>query len=76
MLIGYITLCALCWNPSINNQFHYAAIGLWILISCYLSNIGGSFQVSLFTVFIMILIAGFSYEVINIQREMSNSGIY
>lgn len=50
------------WRPENNAKFHLASLTIWLLASCYLARQFGSFQLPLFVLLQVVLLAGLVYE--------------
>lgn len=74
VLIGYVSTMAVMWTPKNNKWFHYASIGMWLLLSCLLAQQFGPLKMIVFIILQLVLVAGFSYEVRNFQDELLASG--
>lgn len=63
------------WSPRNNRKFHYASIGIWLLLSCCLANqFGVSFRTPIFLTVQIIFLSGFAYEIYDIHEEMVAEG--
>ncbi|PSN37720.1 hypothetical protein C0J52_24151 [Blattella germanica] len=47
LVIGYLSVLTLWWQPQNSRQFALYSYGVWILLACYLANLAQSFQVNL-----------------------------
>lgn len=74
VIIAYITVTIFLWNPKNNIRFHIAAIGIWLLLSCFLVHQFGALQTPVFIVVQIVFLAGFVYEVHEIQLQIVAEG--
>ncbi|KAB0804545.1 hypothetical protein PPYR_01515 [Photinus pyralis] len=74
VVIAYITVMFFLWNPKNNIKFHIAAIGIWLLLSCFLVHQFGALQTPVFIVMQIVFLAGFVYEVYEIQLQILAEG--
>ncbi|KAK5647698.1 hypothetical protein RI129_002590 [Pyrocoelia pectoralis] len=74
VLIGYITVMIFLWNPKNNMKFHIAAIIIWLLLSCFLVHQFGALQTPIFIIVQVIFLAGFIYEIYEIQLQLIAEG--
>lgn len=74
LVIGYVGVLALWWQPSHSRSFAYASCFIWILVACYFANLANSFQVSIFFFIQALFLAGFVVEVWSIHEKMKASG--
>ncbi|XP_014232142.1 transmembrane protein 245 isoform X1 [Trichogramma pretiosum] len=64
VLLGYVSLLYLCWKPEHKYKFRFCSYGIWFMISLYLSNALGTYPLLIFSVFQILYLVGFIYEVI------------
>ncbi|EFA06639.1 transmembrane protein 245 [Tribolium castaneum] len=74
ILIAYMSLTFLLWKPENNTRFHYASIGIWLLLSCCLAHLFGSFQMAAFIFLQVVFFGGFVSEVYDIHNELNAEG--
>ncbi|RZC33168.1 transmembrane protein 245 [Asbolus verrucosus] len=74
VVIGYISLIFILWKPENNTKFHYASIGIWLLLSCSLAHQFDSFQMPIFIALQVIFFGGFVSEVYDIHNELNAEG--
>ncbi|XP_022907141.2 transmembrane protein 245 [Onthophagus taurus] len=77
LVICYASAVIVLWKPENNFKFHMASVIFWLIVSCYLANLCGSFKVPVFVVLQVISFGGLIMELQNIQYElmMSESGL-
>ncbi|KAK2580315.1 hypothetical protein KPH14_012552 [Odynerus spinipes] len=64
LCIGYLTVLYISWTPVNSKHFRYTSFVLWFIISLYLSNILGAYQVIIFLILQVLYFIGFIYEVL------------
>lgn len=64
LIIGYISLLYLYWTPKNNIKFRCSSFLMWLIISMYLSNVLGKYQLLIFGSLQALFLIGFVYEVI------------
>nr|CAI5827243.1 unnamed protein product [Callosobruchus analis] len=74
ILVGYLSLVFFIWVPENNTKFHYASILIWLLCSCSVARLFGSFQLPVFILLQGIFFGGFLSEVYEIHHTMSRTG--
>nr|CAH7737375.1 unnamed protein product [Callosobruchus chinensis] len=74
ILVGYLSLVFFIWMPENNTKFHYASILIWLLCSCSVARLFGSFQLPVFILLQGIFFGGFLSEVYEIHHTMSRTG--
>ncbi|KDR24460.1 transmembrane protein 245 isoform X2 [Zootermopsis nevadensis] len=74
VVIGYLGVLALWWQPRLSRPFAYASGFIWILVACYLASIANTFQVSVFFFIQAMFLAGFMVEVWHIYEKIKASG--
>lgn len=74
VLIGYLSLIFVFWKPENNTKFHYASIGVWLMLSLCVSHQIGVFQVAIFIALQIIFFGGFMSEVFNIYKTLNSEG--
>lgn len=62
------------WTPNNSIQFRYSSFIIWFMISLYISNILGAYQIIIFTTLQILYFIGFIYEVVAIMenQELEN----
>ncbi|XP_015110746.1 transmembrane protein 245 isoform X1 [Diachasma alloeum] len=74
LVIGYLSILYVYWTPRNAQQFNYISIVLWLIVSLYVSNILGVYQVAVFVALQTLCIIGFTYEVILIMETKDALG--
>lgn len=64
LCIGYLSMLYVYWSPENSKHFRYTSFVLWFMISLYLSNIVGAYQVIIFLTLQVLYFIGFIYEVL------------
>ncbi|KAK9309396.1 hypothetical protein QLX08_000886 [Tetragonisca angustula] len=74
ILIGYLSVLYVYWAPNNSIHFRYSSFIIWFMISLYISNILGAYQIVIFTTLQILYFIGFIYEVIAIMenQELEN----
>ncbi|XP_011301912.1 transmembrane protein 245 isoform X2 [Fopius arisanus] len=68
LILGYLSAVYVYWTPRNAQQFNYFSIILWLILSLYISNILGVYEVPVFIALQTLFIVGFTYEVILIME--------
>ncbi|XP_043255430.1 transmembrane protein 245 isoform X1 [Colletes gigas] len=76
LLIGYLSVLYIYWTPHNSIHFRYTSFVIWFIISLYLSNILGAYQVLVFITLQILCLTGFIYEVILIMENQELNGRY
>lgn len=61
----------LLWKPENNDKFHVASTFMWLLFSCFIAHQCQPFQIPVFVLLTVVLAAGFIFEVLDLQEELS-----
>ncbi|KAF3427624.1 hypothetical protein E2986_08370 [Frieseomelitta varia] len=74
ILIGYLSVLYVYWAPNNSIHFRYSSFIIWFMISLYISNILGAYQIIIFTILQILYFIGFIYEVVAIMenQELEN----
>ncbi|XP_012272149.1 transmembrane protein 245 isoform X2 [Orussus abietinus] len=77
IVVGYLSVLYIYWTPANSRQFRYTSFVAWFMISLYLSNILGAYQIIIFCTLQTLYLIGFIYEVILIieRYELSENRI-
>ncbi|XP_076166414.1 transmembrane protein 245 isoform X2 [Ptiloglossa arizonensis] len=76
LLIAYLSVLYIYWTPHNCINFYYTSFVIWFIISLYLSNILGAYQVPVFITLQILCLVGFIYEVILIMENKEFEGKY
>ncbi|XP_053986250.1 transmembrane protein 245 isoform X1 [Hylaeus volcanicus] len=76
LLIGYLSVLYIYWTPQNSIHFRYTSFVVWFIISLYLSNMLGAYQVLVFITLQALCLIGFVYEVIMIMENQELEGRY
>lgn len=71
---GYLSVLYLHWTPANSKRFRHASFFVWFVVSLYLSNLIGAYQVLVFVVLQLLHLVGFIYEVILILEHQALEG--
>ncbi|OAD60397.1 hypothetical protein WN48_05696 [Eufriesea mexicana] len=63
VLIGYLSVLYVYWTPNNSICFCYTSFVIWFMISLYISNILGAYQIIIFITLQILYLVGFIYEV-------------
>ncbi|XP_016767868.1 transmembrane protein 245 isoform X2 [Apis mellifera] len=69
ILIGYLSILYIYWTPNNSIHFRYTSFVMWFIISLYISNILGAYQIIVFVTLQILYLIGFIYEVILIMEN-------
>lgn len=74
ILIGYLSVLYVYWAPNNSIHFRYSSFIIWFMISLYISNILGAYQIIIFTTLQILFFIGFIYEVVAVMenQELEN----
>ncbi|XP_033299653.1 transmembrane protein 245 [Bombus bifarius] len=74
ILIGYLSMLYIYWTPNNSIHFRYTSFVIWFMISLYVSNILGAYQIIVFITLQILYLIGFIYEVVGIveNQELEN----
>lgn len=73
-LIFYMSLVYCLWTPENNRVFHFAAIGVWLIVCLTIANQFGSYALPVFAAFQVVIMGGFFSEIYNIYEEKKEEG--
>ncbi|XP_076234902.1 transmembrane protein 245 isoform X3 [Calliopsis andreniformis] len=76
ILVGHLITLYVYWTPSNSTYFRYVSFVVWFIISLYLSNILGSYQIVIFLTLQVLYLVGFVYEVVYIMENEELEGKY
>ncbi|XP_043485933.1 transmembrane protein 245 isoform X2 [Polistes fuscatus] len=74
LLIGYLSVLYIYWSPENSKHFCYTSFVLWFMISLYISNILGAYQILIFITLQVLYLVGFIYEVLLIMEAQEIEG--
>ncbi|XP_014609839.1 PREDICTED: transmembrane protein 245 [Polistes canadensis] len=74
LLIGYLSVLYIYWSPENSKHFCYTSFVLWFMISLYISNIFGAYQILIFITLQVLYLVGFIYEVLLIMEAQEIEG--
>ncbi|KAF5273133.1 hypothetical protein FQA39_LY07623 [Lamprigera yunnana] len=74
VLVGYIIFMCVAWAPKNNAKFHFASMGIWLLLLSFIVHQCGSFQVPLFVTALFMLLAGGIYEIYDGHQKFLAKG--
>lgn len=69
-----MTILYFYWTPENNKNFRYSSFVIWFIISLYLSNVFGAYQVLTFFTLQVFHVVGFVYEVLCILERREVAG--
>lgn len=73
-LVFYISLVYCLWTPENNQAFHFAAIGVWLIICLTIANQFGTYALPVFAIFQVIIMGGFFSEIYEIYEKKKEEG--
>lgn len=73
--IAYFISIYILWTPQRAGLFRGTSQLLWLVITCFLASLTGSFQVYTFVFLQAICIAGFALEVLDVHKKMQLKGM-
>ncbi|XP_017879657.1 transmembrane protein 245 isoform X2 [Ceratina calcarata] len=68
-LVGYLSALYVYWTPENSIHFRYSSFVIWFMISLYISNMLGGYQVIVFITLQLLHVMGFIYEVVMIMEN-------
>ncbi|XP_015178246.1 PREDICTED: transmembrane protein 245 isoform X2 [Polistes dominula] len=74
LLIGYLSVLYIYWSHENSKHFRYTSFVLWFMISLYISNILGAYQILIFITLQVLYLIGFIYEVLLIMEAQEIEG--
>ncbi|XP_012254878.1 transmembrane protein 245 isoform X2 [Athalia rosae] len=74
IVVGYLSILYVYWTPVNCKRFHHTSFALWFVMSFYLSNLIGAYQVAVFVMLQLLYLLGFIYEVILIVDHQEING--
>ncbi|KAG7202551.1 hypothetical protein KM043_009747 [Ampulex compressa] len=74
ILVGYLIILYIYWTPNNFTCFRYMSFVIWLMISMYVSNALGSYQVIAFVTLQTLCLVGFIYEVVLIMESQEMEG--
>ncbi|KOC59715.1 Transmembrane protein 245 [Habropoda laboriosa] len=74
ILIGYLSVLYIYWTPYNSFHFCYSSFVIWFMISLYVSNMLGAYQIIVFITLQILYLIGFIYEVAIIMENQELEG--
>ncbi|XP_015586953.1 transmembrane protein 245 isoform X2 [Cephus cinctus] len=74
VVAGYLSLLYIYWTLENSARFRYSSFVVWFIVSLYISNILGAYQVVVFLTLQLLYLIGFVYEVILILEHQELDG--
>ncbi|CAK9813950.1 Transmembrane protein 245 [Anthophora quadrimaculata] len=74
ILIGYLSVLYIYWTPYNSIHFRYCSFVIWFMISLYVSNMLGAYQIIVYITLQILYLIGFIYEVAIIMETHELEG--
>ncbi|XP_015514902.1 transmembrane protein 245 isoform X1 [Neodiprion pinetum] len=74
IVIGYLSVLYVYWSPGNSIQFRYMSFVIWFVVSLYISNLIGAYQVIVFVILQLLFLLGFIYEVVLVLERQGMEG--
>lgn len=74
LVICYLSILFFYWTPENSKNFRFSSFVVWFLISLYISNVFGAYQVLTFFALQVFHVVGFVYEVLCILERREVEG--